>query len=47
MITVTVQIVLEGAVEDLAYVMDDLVCEGLNALQVYPSSVLIDGVEEE
>lgn len=46
MITVMLQIELEGECEDLADTLDCLVCECLNNLDIYPISVLIDSVEE-
>lgn len=45
MTIVTLEVVLEGDIEDQAGMFDDLVCEGLNKLGIYPSSVLIDSIE--
>jgi hypothetical protein len=47
MITVTLEIVLDGYEEDLADVLDNLVSEALMSCGIYPSSVLIDRVEED
>lgn len=47
MTTVTLQIVLEGEIEDQVDMFDDIVCDALNKLGIYPSSVLIDCIEEE
>lgn len=47
MVTVRLEVVLEGEYEDLAERLDGLVVYGLQRLNIFPSSVLIEDVEED